>query len=302
MRKIGTIEDKAAARAFVDYLASQPIAADLRDGSDGFAVWVIAERDVEAARVALEQFQADPTAERYQRAAGQAKQQREAGRAVERSRRKRDRAANRRWAARGENTLTFVLMAASVLISLTCDFGRGVTDPVAPQAVWWLLAVDQHTEFPAKILSGQVWRLLTPIFVHFDWAHLIFNLYALLYLGSMIEMRRGWRYLGLLVLVMALISNVAQGLWYPYFGGISGVVYGLFGFVWMRMRHQGNEGYYLDRSNIYLLLGWMIFCLAGFLPIANAGHVSGFLTGVVLGAGPFWWRRIRDRGGKRSRR
>ncbi|MGE3163430.1 MAG: rhomboid family intramembrane serine protease [Planctomycetota bacterium] len=295
MRKIGTLESEADAHVFVDYLATQNLGAQVRQGAGGCAVWIVEERDVERATAALEEFRANPGADLYRRAGDEVRRRRAATQASEKARKNRDRAGTRTWAARGENYLTFALMALCIVITLGVDFGKALADSPSvwsnSQPIWWLLAVDAHTRFPEAILQGQIWRLLTPIFVHWSWAHLIFNLYALQHLGSMIEMRRGWRYFGGLVLAIALISNVAQGFVQEYHGGISGVVYGLFGFVWMRMRYQGNEGYYLERSYVLIMMGWFVFCFLGLINIANAAHAFGLATGVVLGAGPFWWQR-----------
>jgi GlpG protein len=70
------------------------------------------------------------------------------------------------------------------------------------------------------------------MFLHFSPLHLLFNMMWLKDLGGVIEVRRGrWRYLGL-VLLIAGISNLAQGIVSgPFFGGMSGVVFGLFGYI-----------------------------------------------------------------------
>ena len=52
--------------------------------------------------------------------------------------------------------------------------------------------------------------MITPIFIHFNLLHLIFNMYWLFALGTEIEFRRkSWRFL-LFVFVAALVSNVGQ--------------------------------------------------------------------------------------------
>ena len=81
--------------------------------------------------------------------------------------------------------------------------------------------------------AGQIWRLISPIFIHYSPLHLLFNLFWIYDLGLMIETRRGtWRLLAI-VLICALASNFGEFFWeipaLPGFGGMSGVVYGLFG-------------------------------------------------------------------------
>src|SRR5205814_225667 len=81
----------------------------------------------------------------------------------------------------------------------------------------------------SSVRHGQLWRLITPIFLHFSILHLIFNLFWLRDLGAMIETRRGsWRLLAI-VLAAAVVGNLAEYAWSgPAFGGMSGVVYALF--------------------------------------------------------------------------
>ena len=88
-----------------------------------------------------------------------------------------------------------------------------------------------------EVLHGQAWRLLTPIFIHFGFIHLLFNLLWLKDLGAMIERLGSPRLFLSLVVVIGIVSNVGQYLIYgPFFGGMSGVVYGLLGFVWMKSK------------------------------------------------------------------
>ena len=65
----------------------------------------------------------------------------------------------------------------------------------------------------ASIERGQVWRLISPIFVHFGVLHLVFNLWWLKDFGSAIERVFSSTYLLVLVLVFGLTSNVAQYWW-----------------------------------------------------------------------------------------
>jgi len=148
-----------------------------------------------------------------------------------------------------------------------------------------LESLDTSSDALTDIKSGQVWRLFTPMFLHFGILHLIFNLYWLWLLGSMLEIRfRTWNYLWL-VLAVALISNLAQALAKgTSFGGMSGVNYGLFGFLFLHGRYHPAPSFQLDRQTIFIMLAWLVFCFTGALgPVANWAHSFGFLTGAAAG-------------------
>lgn len=150
----------------------------------------------------------------------------------------------------------------------------------------------------AEVKRGQVWRLITPIFLHFNLLHILFNMMALVDIGGLIEMRKGALRLAALVLVSALVSNLAQFAWghfqSPNFGGMSGVIYALFGYVWMKGRHEPAGGLYLSQRTTTYMLVWLVFCMTGAVgAIANAAHVAGLATGVVLGLAPHWRDELR---------
>jgi GlpG protein len=132
----------------------------------------------------------------------------------------------------------------------------------------------------------------------------------LYYLGNQIEFRRGpVRYVALL-LVIAVFSNLAEyyvgalrlsdgrltSQEHPNFGGMSGVVFGLFGYVWMKMRFEPDLGLWMSPQTFLFSMLWFFFCLTGLAgSIANGAHVSGLLIGVVIGAASPLFRRLRRR-------
>src|SRR5690606_16541906 len=78
-------------------------------------------------------------------------------------------------------------------------------------------------DFP-EIASGQLWRLVTPIFLHGGILHLVFNMLWLYQLGSAIEHYEGSRLLLLMVMILGALCNTAQYLVSgPAFVGMSGV-------------------------------------------------------------------------------
>lgn len=303
MRKIGVLP-QGQAQVLVDYLLTREIGAELRDAAgDEVSVWIIHERDLETARQALAEFREDPQAAHFEEARVEAQKRRVEARRAEQRLQKQMRAKQGRWAARGEDTCTLILILLCVVVTIATDLGN-VQSPLMPK-LGMVTAIPSSTPgwvsvtpFPQEILGGQVWRLVTPVFVHLGWVHLVFNMLALFHFGTMIERRRGIRYYLLLALALAIFSNACQGwLGSPRAFGMSGVIYGLFGYVWMRMKYQALEGYFVHPTTIFMLMIWFVICFMGVTPmrVANVAHASGLGLGLAIGAGPFLWRRFQTR-------
>ncbi len=137
--------------------------------------------------------------------------------------------------------------------------------------------------------QGQWWRLITPIFLHFGALHIIFNGLWIWELGRRVESDLGhWALLSLIV-VVGVGSNLAQyqasasGL----FGGLSGVLYGLVGFlaVWQRYRPMREP---LSSGIIIFMIVWLLLCMSGAVDffiegsVANTAHIAGLLLGCAL--------------------
>ncbi|MAB97058.1 MULTISPECIES: rhomboid family intramembrane serine protease [Pseudomonas] len=139
--------------------------------------------------------------------------------------------------------------------------------------------------------SGQWWRLLTPMLLHFGFLHLAMNSLWYWELGRRIESYQGPLMLIALTLVFGLASNVAQ---YQFggpslFGGLSGVLYGLLGHCWIYQRLAPNAQYRLPPGVLIMMLAWLLICMTGifellqFGSIANAAHVGGLVAGCATG-------------------
>jgi len=172
-------------------------------------------------------------------------------------------------------------------------------------ALPWLTATPVHIEGHALAFGTlretcarlEVWRFVTPIFLHFSALHLGCNLAGLLAFGLRIERRFGSLATLALLLGTAVLSNVAQVLWQPdgLFGGLSGVDYGLFGFVFARgWREPGESAWAMPRSIAVVMIVGLVALSFGVtepfgLAIANAAHWGGLAAGALIGVG--WPRR-----------
>ena len=148
-----------------------------------------------------------------------------------------------------------------------------------------------YAPFSTVLEQGQYWRVVTPLFLHFGIFHLLFNMLWVMDFGHRIEIRHKGFILFVLVLFTGISSNVIQFIsmdGYPLFGGMSGVIYGLLGFCWVREKEE--PGFYQVPSGIYMfMLIWLVIGFTGVLAslgfgqIANAAHAGGLLSGVAAG-------------------
>lgn len=147
--------------------------------------------------------------------------------------------------------------------------------------------------------EGQWWRLVSPMLLHFGVLHLVMNGLWYWELGKRIELRQGPGTLLGLTLLFSLVSNLAQhySSGPSLFGGLSGVLYGLLGHVWLYQWLAPNRYFSLPRSVIAMMLIWLVVCLSGvvdqlgFGQIANAAHVGGLLIGCLTGLLGGWLAR-----------
>jgi membrane associated rhomboid family serine protease len=176
--------------------------------------------------------------------------------------------------------VTIALIAFSAAVALFSGLGSSVS------ALRLLFIADPGSQGFQDIMAGQLWRLVTPIFIHFGPLHLIFNMMWMWDLGRLIESRRGELFYTSFVLLVGIASNIVQyGFAHsPYFGGMSGVVYGLLGYAWMQGHYGSSLGFALNKSTVVMMLGWFVLCWTGLLgPIANWAHTAGLLIGVAWG-------------------
>lgn len=177
--------------------------------------------------------------------------------------------------------LTLVLIFIAVIVAVASSLGSN-TEMLYP----FFISKYVNAGLP-EIMQGEIWRLITPIFIHFGLIHILFNSMWLYDLGGMLELRQGSPRLGLLVGVIGILSNLGQFLWDgPGFGGLSGVVYGLLAYVWVQGKLNPRFGFQLHQHIVYMMLIWFFVSWTGLLGnIANMAHTIGLLSGLLLGWG-----------------
>ncbi len=316
MRQIGTITDGEQAEKFADFLRGQGTTCNLDSVDGGWAVWVHDEDRVAAAKEELQTFLAEPNHERYANARklASAKIREEFDRRKEA--RKNQVSLRQRWdrPAGEASPLTMGMLAVCAVVAFYTRLGGDFTMPgetfedVEPylKQLWIGTSSVPGHQWDA-VESGEIWRLWTPIFIHFGWLHILFNGLWLKEFGMMIESRLGsFRFL-IIVLIIGAVSNALQlqfgqlelanlrWLTNPlfwnqlphnyHFGGMSGVNYGLFGYLWVRGKLQPDSGLGVSPQTVMWMIVWFVVCWTGYAgPVANWAHAGGLATGVALGA------------------
>jgi GlpG protein len=311
MRQAGALTNRDRAARLVDYLLTQGIVAKFDAEGDSWAIWIRDEDQLPQAKELLREFAADPDGKKYRSVDAVAEALRRKQAADDKRRMKNVIEVRNRWTVgSGPTPVTIALLATSIFISLATNFGQTNND--LQQAIMfqslegdgpsnWFLAAPSPVY---DIEHGQVWRLVTPIFRHLRILHLLFNMFWLYDLGSMVESRRGSLRFGLLVLVIAVLSNFGQYFLSLHltsqpsiaFGGMSGVNYGLFGYIWMKSLYDPMAGFRISSQAVFVMVVWFFVCWTGVAgPVANWAHTVGFAVGMAIGYAPVAWRGMAKR-------
>jgi GlpG protein len=294
LRQVGTLPKGIDTKVFADYLLTIGIKTRVDERPEGSLLWIYSEDHIARASEELQGYLSRPDDPRYQKAVDAAEAIRRREQERDKEFRKNYREVSDLWAHPGlhRRPLTIASVSVCVVIFLLTSQNGGSLK----QHLWFTTPqfVDGKWRDTGlhDILHGEVWRLVTPVFMHANPFHIFFNMWWLIDLGTLIEIRRGTLRLALLIFVSAIISNFAQyywmehtdpGEWHPFLG-MSGVVYALFGYIWMKGLYQPEQGMILHPNTISIMLLWLVLCMTGVMgPIGNAAHFMGLVVGVGFG-------------------
>ncbi|HHI5411428.1 TPA: rhomboid family intramembrane serine protease GlpG [Vibrio metoecus] len=266
MQLLTTLNNPRAAQAFIDYMAAHKIEIQMMpDASGQFCLWVLHDQDIESAQAELQAFLQNPYHEKYQAASWEIADQKR---------------PEFHYASPNLLSLikakagvfTLLIMALCIIIFALQTFGAGE-------------AIFSALHFPAQASQQwQVWRWVSHALLHFSVMHIAFNLLWWWQFGGDLEQRLGSVTLIKLFLVSAILSGAGQ-YWVEgaNFGGLSGVVYALAGYLWIIGQRAPQLGLSLPRSLMGFMLIWLVLgYVQPFMAIANTAHLAGLISGVVL--------------------
>ena len=181
---------------------------------------------------------------------------------------------------RREHPVTSTLIAINAVVFVALELLGGSTDITV--LVRFGALVHQ------KVWDGEYWRVFTPMFLHIGILHFLFNTYALLILGRVVEQLLGSLCFGLLYLTAGVSGCIGSLLFTTAVSaGASGAIFGLLGALLaieyiMRggltgFLQGGLRGSVLPIIVLNLILGWIVKV------IDNNAHIAGLLAGCAVG-------------------
>jgi GlpG protein len=267
MIRLITLDNPRMGQAFIDYLATRKIEAQMMpENGDQFVVWLLSDEDRIEAEAELKQFLAEPHHPRYQASSWDMAESRKNP-----FRYNTPSLLNLLKAKAGPLTLLVMLISCVIFVLQTVGLGQ---------------VIFESLHFPA--LDGQqwqVWRWFTHAFLHFSVLHIVFNLLWWWQLGGDIEQKLGVRKLLEIFIISAAVSGTGQ-YWLAgaNFGGLSGVVYALVGYLWILTWLRPEAGLSIPKPIVGFMLVWLVLgFVQPFMAIANMAHLAGLLSGVALG-------------------
>ena len=299
MRAIGEVRDRTAAEEFQEILYAHGIDAEIERGEkEDWLIWVKSDDDCPRAAEMLGWYRENPKDPRFKNATEQAETARRRASEDQAKYERRIRQVRKSFGnLKGYRfgPLTYALIFICAVVFVMTRFGENF-EPV--ESLWFSHYSSQGSLWERVLEApewrqGEVWRFLTPIFIHLGVLHIFFNMLWLADLGSMIESRQSTLLLARLVLLLGIASNMVQYTvtGHGAFGGMSGVVYGLIGYMWMRGKYDPACGLRLHPQTVITAMIWFFVCFAGVVgPIANGAHAGGLIVGAIWGRLAARWR------------
>lgn len=179
---------------------------------------------------------------------------------------------------------TPILLWGLILVWLLSGLllGVGLVDPTAEDLI------DAGGLLRTMVITdGEYWRLITSMFQHAGIMHLLFNSYALLMLGLVLEPAIGSARLFTIFFFSGLMGAATSLAWHSNIVsvGASGAIFGLFGFALVVVLNKRSRAAVPTADINGLVQSIALSLVYGMVGknIDNAAHLGGLLGGLILG-------------------
>lgn len=278
LRKAGQLEDPSLKDGLEQVLVSKGIPFEIEPHKQGLLVWVENEEHLEQARAIIDDYHSNPNSDNMSEA-------KKEGSSLQRQHRQQqtinkiEQRGRRLTLSGASGNVSRSMIGLSVTLFIIRELQPSLFNSMIP----WVLIFDPNRGQWGGLSSGELWRLWTPMFWHMGILHLLFNCWWMWDLGRGVE-----RYLGslkflALVSMISIPAHFAQAMFYgPLFGGLSGVVYGLLGYVYWTGKRNPHSPLQLPQQTMIFMMAWLILGIVAIPNIANGVHLVGLAMGVLI--------------------
>jgi membrane associated rhomboid family serine protease len=184
--------------------------------------------------------------------------------------------------AKVTRALIFINVAVYVAELATGGGVNGVNSVIYEKGVLVTSALTSSGEI-VGLAHGDWWRLITSAFLHYGPFHLLLNMLALYWFGSLLEQRIGSGRFLALYLVSGLAGSAGALLWSPNAAtvGASGAIFGILG---AGLVLEQQRDYVFGGSALGIIIINFIFTFS-ISSISKGGHIGGLIGGIVCALG-----------------
>ena len=178
--------------------------------------------------------------------------------------------------------VTYGIIAINVIVFLLMAInGAGIFEANA------LVHINWGSNYSPLTLSGDWWRLVTCVFIHFGIIHLVMNIYALYMAGVYLEPMLGKTKYIVAYLATGIFASLASLWWHSEGGnsaGASGAIFGLYGvflaLLFTNLIPKQVRSSLLQSIGVFVVFNLIYGTKAG---VDNAAHIGGLLSGLIVG-------------------
>jgi GlpG protein len=267
MVRLLALSNPRVAQSFIDYMASKKIDIKMMPEGEGqFSLWLIDEAHQQITQQELQRFIDNPNHKRYQLASWDMAESRE-----QKFHYNNPKMMQMIKSKAGPFTLLIMLVCVAIFTLQQLGLQNTVFD--------LFHFPDQDAQ------RWQAWRWFTHALMHFSILHITFNLLWWWQFGGDVEQKLGLNKLMQIFLITSLLSGAGQFIVEgANFGGLSGVVYGLAGYLWIIGTKAPQLGISIPRPVFGFMLVWLVLgYVQPYMAIANTAHLMGLVSGLAIG-------------------
>ena len=130
------------------------------------------------------------------------------------------------------------------------------------------------------------WILITSVFLHGSISHLVFNMFALIVFGLLLEGEIGSRRFLIIFFLTGIVASIVSSIFYNASLGASGAIFGVIGTLAILRPMMTVWAFGVPMPMIIAATAWGfidILSIPADTGIANLAHIAGLFSGIFIG-------------------